>query len=101
MTDYAAGTSITVGNLPFGEIVAATALCPDGKVRRCKRVAAHGDTFFSVPAAVTVKGRTVSGYIEVETVSGSSIPTDDDPAVVKFRPYLYGRNADVFAVAAT
>ena len=38
------------------------ALCADG-VRRTAWITAPADTFFSIPARVKVKGRTVSGYI--------------------------------------
>ena len=37
-------------------------LCSDGVIRAAKLVAT-GDTFFSVPASVRVKGVTVSGYM--------------------------------------
>jgi hypothetical protein len=77
---------------PFGWYRGGAALCTDGKVRKLKRIADTADTFFSVPAAVTVNGKTVSGYITVEAMSGSSVPIDDDPAVVKFVAVKYGKN---------
>ena len=95
--DYANGTYIT-RSYPWGLNVKARALCPDGIVRTCKRVAETADTFFSVPASVNVKGRTVAGYITVQTIEGYSTPTDNDPAIVKFVPYLYRKNHDAFAV---
>jgi hypothetical protein len=67
-------------------------MCSDGVVRKTKRIAPTADTFFSVPAAIVVRGKTVAGYITVNTRSGSSVPTDDDPARVEFRPYKYRRN---------
>ena len=92
---YATGTELTQ-TFPWGLFTTGRAICPDGKVRRLHRIAPTADTFFSVPAAVKVRGRTVSGYITVETMSGSSIVTDDDPPIVRFKANTYGRNADAF-----
>lgn len=69
-------------------------LCSDGIVRAVKRVAMTSDTWFSLPASVTVRGKTVSGYISVETLQGFETVTPDDPAVMKFIAYQYGKNAD-------
>lgn len=90
---YARDTSLTQ-QFPWGTYIKARALCADGRVRTTKRMAITADTFFSVPAAVEVAGRTVSGYITVECLSGSSVPTPDDPAAVKFIAYQYRANAD-------
>jgi hypothetical protein len=68
------------------------ALCTDGKVRALRFGDGIADTFFSVPCSVSVQGRTVSGYCTVETVEGYSTPTDDDPAIVRFVAYSYGKN---------
>lgn len=95
--EYAMGTSIEY-RMPWGVIVKARALCPDGIVRNCKRVAETADTVFSIPASVSVKGRTVAGYITVETLEGYSTATDADPAVVKFVPYTYRKNHDAFGM---
>lgn len=86
---YADGTELTFSQ-PFGLICHGKALCPDGKIRAFRGSTA--DTFFSIPARVSAKGTTVSGYLYVETREGFSTATDDDPAVVKFRPYLYRKN---------
>lgn len=40
-------------------------LCSDGQVRAAS-LASTADTFFSVPASVRVRGKTVSGYMTVE-----------------------------------
>ena len=93
---FAQGTSLTV-SYPWGLYIKGRALCPDGKVRALARIDQMADTFFSVPAAVKVKGKTVSGYITVETVGGYSTPTDDDPAVVRFIPIKGRKNSDAFA----
>jgi hypothetical protein len=71
-------------------------MCSDGTVRPTVRISASADTFFSVPCAVRVKGKTVSGYLTVETAQGYSTDAgDDDPAVAKFVAYTYGKNADL------
>ena len=101
--EYAQDTSVTQEH-PWGFYIRARVMCPDGIVRATARIAMTADTFFSVPCAVNVrKGRIlkVSGYMTIETVSGSSVVTDDDPAIVKFRPYTYGKNAGAFDIPAT
>lgn len=92
-TLYAHGTSLS-RVYPWGLFRGGRAMCSDGKVRALKRIAETADTFFSVPAAVAVNGRTVSGYVTVETAAGFSTATDDDPAVVKFVAHTYGKNHD-------
>jgi hypothetical protein len=91
---YALGTEVET-RMPWGIIVSAKALCSDGKVRKVCRISSTPDTFFSIPAAVKVKGKTVSGYITTETVEGLSTATDGDPAVVKFRAVEYRKNYNV------
>lgn len=89
--NYACDTSLTV-TYPWGLYVAGRALCADGKVRTLKRIAQTADTFFSVPASVTVKGRTVAGYISIQTRAGFDTATPDDPAIVRFHAYQYRAN---------
>jgi hypothetical protein len=85
---------------PFGLYAGAQVLCSDGRVRKCARIASTADTFFSVPAAVKVAGKTVSGYVTIEALSGLSTETEDDPAVVKFVAYTYGKNGDLLPKGA-
>ena len=68
------------------------ALCSDNKVRKLKRVGVP-DTFFSMPASVRVKGKTVSGYITTDTRDGFSTESPTDLMMVRFRAYNYGKNA--------
>jgi hypothetical protein len=96
---YAQGTALTV-RYPWGMFLGGRAMCADGTVRALARIAETADTFFSVPAAVKVNGRTVSGYVTVECASGSSVATDTDPAVVKFVAVTYGKNADALPAGA-
>jgi hypothetical protein len=94
---YANGTSLTLHPFACG-FSQARALCSDGIIRSV-RFANGGmsDTFFSIPGRVSVKGKTVSGYVTVETVQGFSTPTDGDPVIVKFVANRYGRNYALLA----
>lgn len=97
--EYGRGTSVTQ-RYPWGTYVKARVLCSDGKVRTTTRIAQTAATFFSVPAAVKVRGKTVAGFITVETMRGMSTEADDDPAVVKFHRVDYGKNADMLPKGA-
>lgn len=72
----------------------AKALCPDGIVRTA--VVGIPDTFFSIPARLKARGKTVAGYVSVSTASGSDVATDEDPAILYFHPYKYRKNGDAF-----
>lgn len=88
--EYALGTFTEyVG--PWQILTRARALCDDGVVRVVRNIKT-ADTWFSVPCTVTVKGKTVTGYLTSSTLSGSEVATDDDPAVMRFRAYLYRKN---------
>jgi hypothetical protein len=89
VVDYADGTSLEFSQ-PWGFTCHGRALCPDGKIRAFRGGIA--DTAFSIPARVSAKGTTVSGFVCVETRDGFTVASDDDPAVVKFQPYTYRRN---------
>lgn len=96
---YAHGTEL-VTRQPWGVFVSGRALCSDGRVRALARIAATADTFFSVPAAVKVKGKTVAGYVTVETQDGWTTVTETDPAVVKFVAYQNAKNANLLPGSA-
>lgn len=91
LRDYAYGT-YTVQGGAWSQFIDGKALCSDGEVRRLRFYDGIADTFFSVPCSVSVKGKTVSGYMTIETKDGLSTPTYDDPLVVKFVAYKYGKN---------
>lgn len=75
----------------------AMALCPDNKIRKITLTnGGNADTFFSIPARVQVKGKTVTGYVTIETKEGYSTATENDPAMVKFVAYVYGKNGAIF-----
>ena len=58
------------------------ALCEDG-TRRTATVTGAADTFFSVPARVSAKGKTVSGFL-----------TRDSDGDWRFTAYSYRKNHD-------
>lgn len=70
---------------PFARLLAVRgALCSDGK-RRTARVTGEPDTFFSLPARVKVRGRTVTGFLTVDR---------SDPSVREWRFHAnrFGKN---------
>ena len=93
--EYAQDTYLETAG-PWQVFIGARALCPDGKVRKVKRIGQVGDTFFSIPAAISLKRKTVTGFLTIQTIAGFEVPTDDDPAIVKFFPVQYGKNANLF-----
>lgn len=92
--EYAKGTFLVV-SYPWGIYHGGAAECSDGKVRTLARIAQTADTFFSIPASVKVNGRTVSGYVTIETVEGYSTETVSDPSIVRFVAYSYGKNGSL------
>lgn len=92
--EYGEGTYLTM-EYPRGVYRGGRVLCSDGRVRNLKRIASTADTFYSVPASVTVSGRTVAGYVTVETRDGWTVETEGDPAVAKFIAYSYGANGSL------
>ena len=64
-------------------------LCPDGRYRTA-RTAIEPVTLWSIPARVSVKGKTVSGW-------AVSTTTEDGRELYLFAPHPNGRNAHVFA----
>lgn len=72
---------------PWNLTVNASVECPDGIIRKVKRIAIEGDTYFSIPAAIHYKGRTVTGY-----VTGG----DYENPEFQFKPYLYRKNGGIF-----
>lgn len=50
-------------------------LCSDGKVRSVSRIAQTADTFFSIPAAIRIRGVNISGYATSDEQDGERIYT--------------------------
>lgn len=67
-------------------------LCSDGVQRTATCSPRGADTFFSIPASVKVKGKTVRGYVTRSTLAGYDTETEGDPAVWKFIAYTYLTN---------
>ncbi len=89
--EYAMGTwTETVG--PWGLFTRARAICPDGKVR-VVRLAQTADTFFSVPARVSYRGKTVAGFITFHDKDGL---TTTPGQFVHFIPVNGRKNSSAF-----
>jgi hypothetical protein len=65
------------------------ALCADG-VRRTAWIAGEADTFFSIPARVKVKGKTVAGFV-------TGRDREDGVKDFEFVAYQYRKNAPLLA----
>ena len=76
---------------PCGLFRRAAAVCPDGRLRTV-RLAAVADTFFSVRARLSYRGRTVTGFISFKSDDGL---TTNPVEWVKFTPT--GKHMNVFA----
>lgn len=60
------------------------ALCEDGR-RRTAYITAEADTYFSIPARVSVKGKTVTGFV-------SGCENEQGEQDYTFTANLYGKN---------
>lgn len=69
------------------------ALCPDGK-RRTAWITGEADTFFSIPARVTYKGRTVTGFVTYGNAEGLVAQEDSDD--YQFHANKFGKNGHLF-----
>ncbi len=72
---------------PWSVNVNAAVECPDGIIRKVKRIAIEADMYFSIPAAIHYKGKTVTGF-----VTGGNC---DNPEY-RFIPYKYRKNGWIF-----
>ena len=68
-------------------------VCADGIVRTATATA-EADTWFSVPARVQVKGRTVAGYVSAVEWFDIMTAVERPAARYTFRAYQYRKNAD-------
>lgn len=95
-----AGREIVTGQLrrsrsPWGAQTGSVyaVLCSDGKVRHAT-VTAEADSFWTLPARVSVRGKTVTGYLYVdEWPNGYGAEHVGDSRVYKFTPNGWMRNA--------
>ncbi len=60
------------------------ARCADGKVRHAT-VTAYADSYWTLPARVSVKGKTVSGHVYLHDSCG-------DSPEIRFTPYGWRKN---------
>ena len=69
-------------------------LCSDGKIRSLVRLAITHDTFFSIPCAVKVKGKTIAGYATGSEQAYKKGFKEKEPflTATTFQPYLYRKN---------
>ena len=86
--EYGAGTYLDV-SYPLAAYHGGRALCSDGVTRSLKRISETPDTFLSIPAAVTVRGRTVSGFVTFDTSGDHDLNT-----VILFIATSSGKNRD-------
>jgi hypothetical protein len=85
--EYSKGTYLWCYK-PWDTYAAGAAICPDGKLRRLKRIAFCADTFSTIPASVEYKGKTVAGFV---TFKGER-PNE----YVEFVPYKFRKNGGLF-----
>lgn len=85
--EYLKGTSLTTDG-SWSVFVAGRAVCPDGKVRALSWIAPCADSYWTIPAKVKFKGKSVSGYVTFSGICGDYS--------VEFRPNIDGKNAKVF-----
>lgn len=79
--------AIAVRRGPWDELVKIRrCLCPDG-IRRIATITGQPTTYFSQPAKVQVKGKTVAGYVT---------DAKDNMNDYEFRPYVDCKNHAVF-----
>lgn len=64
-------------------------LCPDGK-RRTVKITGQATTYFSIPASVKYKGKSISGFI-------TGRETEKLEKDFEFIPYSYGKNGHLFS----
>lgn len=88
-TTYSKGTWSEMTQ-PWGLLVRAAAVCEDGRVRTVR--VGNPDTYFSAPARVSFRGKTVTGFITWKSDSGLS--TDPEQWIAFTAT---GKHKDVFS----
>ena len=96
-----------MANTTYGK---GRALCADGKIRGFRLTTQSPDTWFSWHASVTIKGKTVTGFVAHDTLAddprgtystvfgqfGSPTHTTED-ALIRFHAFKYRKNAGLLA----
>jgi hypothetical protein len=92
IVEHAFGTSFETSG-PWNIPTACTAFCPDGKVRKLKRVSVNSKFVNKINGSINFNGLTVSGDVTIVNFEGMS---DDEKSaqMIHFKPT--GVNANVF-----
>lgn len=106
ITRYADSTYLRTSTM-WDVYSGGAAMCSDGIVRTLKRISPTADTFFSIPAAVSVRGKTVSGYVSITDLTdpnGNGTANDDKSTVTfhatgKHRDYIGEPKSRTFYIA--
>lgn len=80
------GQSVTTEVRPFDTIAGRITRRSDCMIRRAQ-ITGEPNTWSSIPARVSIGGRTIRGYVTIETIEGWSTATPDDPAIYVFVPF--------------
>jgi hypothetical protein len=72
-------------------LVAVDAVCGDGFVRRA-RICGEATTVWTLPARITIKGKTVTGHL---TCDEEATGNEERPFVEVWRFHCLGKNADI------
>ena len=90
---YGRGTYLEVGGI-WNTYIGGRAMCSDGVVRTVSRINPAADTFFSVPASVQVKGKTVRGYVTISdwALDAGAGDFETEEPYVAFIAYSYRKN---------
>lgn len=81
--------------MPFGSLRKVTnVLCEDGKFRNA-HIVSEPDTYFSIPAVVYVKGKTVRGFVSCDHNDDylDAVDMRNSANCWYFRAYKYLKNA--------
>ena len=88
--EYGKGTFLRQ-SFPWGLFHGGKAMCADGKARMLARISMTADTWFSIPAAVKARGKTVSGYVTF------GVCPETGEQFVRFIAYQYSKNGHLLA----
>ena len=92
ISQYAFGTSVETAG-PWNIPVGCMAFCPDGKVRKLKRVSINPKSTNKINGAINFNGKTVSAYVTVMNLEGMS-EEEKYTQMIHFMPS--GTNASFF-----
>jgi len=83
---YPNGSESVLSNGPWAQLVKIkNCMCSDG-IQRVAKITGQPDTYFSVPAAVKIRGKTVTGFITC------------DENGYEFKANKFGKNYSVLGI---